>query len=241
MSGVKRVNAALGMYAAPSKIAERAHAVWRAHESKLSVPSYWRAKRTKKSLPVQSRYRDVRCFLRGGVLHVESIALKGTVQLPERINTKARALDLLAVEEKYEDGEFVFRLKHPVLKYVLEPWLSQDDLAGLSKAVDDLPFTITQSVQGIALHECVAMNQRCFCLGFKCPTHQHWEIIAGESCACMDDRRMARDAVAVFDADNNQLRIDSASFPELWITVTLPLCLEPKGDDGLLVLTPVRE
>lgn len=223
MSGVKRVNA-LDPY-----------------KGMEINRSPWPRKRTKRSLPLQSRYRDVRCFLRGGVLHVESIALKGTVQLPERINTKARALDLLAVEEKYEDGEFVFNLKHPVLKYVLGPWLGQAELKGLSKAVGDLPFSVTQSVQGIALHECVVMNQRCFCPGFRCPTHQFWEVIAGESCTCMNDRKMARDAVAVFYAEESELRISSASFPELWINIALPLRFEPKGDNGLLVLTPIKE
>lgn len=212
MSGVKRVNAA-------------PHAA----DDRAPSPPYWRAKRAKGGLPVQSRYRDARCFMRGGVLLVKSAALQGTIQLPARIDTKARALNLLAVEEKYEDGGFVLQLTHPVLKFILGPWLTRQDMARLSKATSDLPHSITQSVQGIARHECDVMNRHCACPGFKCPLHYTWQ-----DCRCMDGRRMSRDAEAVFYAEDGELRIGSASFPELWINVTLPLRYE--SCDGVLVL-----
>lgn len=233
MSGVKRVNAALGMYAASSEAAVG---------DDIDPERWWarRADREQAGLVVRARYKDTRCFLRGNVLQVESAALTGVVLLPARIHTKAPAIDRLSVREDLVGDAFVCHLTHPVLKHVLEPWLSQADLAALSKAVDDIPYAVAQSVYGRVYHECRAMNRRCVCKEFRCEAHHTWNVISGKDCTCMDHKRVAEDAEAVFYNDNGELHINSVSFPEVWVIVTLPLRLVPRGRNGVLVLERVN-
>ena len=150
----------------------------------------------RRKLYAQSRYRDTRCVLRGSVLSVESVGLSGTIQLPARINTDAPALRLLTVEDDVKDYGVLYRLTHPVLKHVLGPWLEPCDLAALSKAVTDVPFIITLSMQGVAVHECTAMQQRCHCTAFKCPQHYVWNQLSGGTCVCMKHKQTSRDAEA---------------------------------------------
>lgn len=225
MSGTKRVNAAGPVEGGEGALSTR---------RRLDVARF--------PLRVASRYNDACCYLHGRTLHVSCAALRGTVVLPARLNLASPVLGLLGTERAIEHEEEVAHMTHEVLKHFVEPFLTAADLFALNLALAGLALDVPLSVDGTVLHECVALRKPCYCHDRRCPTHWTYTLNTGNRCRCPVAPWEARDAVAVFNVASGELRIDSPSMREFWLSVRLPLRMRVRADgvSELKTLTQVE-